>query len=98
VWKGSGNNPSKVGPIVEENTYRGLVLGFRRFHLSRGFVGLKYVRGPHLSSRPFSLNALDRFWARYPAHCGLPNFRLYPPGDCSRTGNLVANVFRDIHR
>jgi hypothetical protein len=33
------------------------------------------------------------FWARYPAHCGLPDFRLYPPGDCSRAGNLVANIF-----
>jgi hypothetical protein len=93
VWKGSGDNPSKVGPIVVENTYRGLVLGFRRLHLPRSFVGLESIRGPQLSSRPLSLDTLDRFWARYPAHCGLPDFRLYPPGDCSRAGNLVAYLF-----
>jgi hypothetical protein len=46
VRKGSGDNPSKARPIVVENTYRGLVLGFCRLHLPRGFVGLKYVRGP----------------------------------------------------
>jgi hypothetical protein len=55
-------------------------------------MGLKSVRGPQLSSRPFSLDTLDRFQARYPAHCGLPDFRLYPPGDCSRAGNLVFNL------
>jgi hypothetical protein len=96
--KGSGDNPSKAGPIVVENTYRGLVLGFRRLHLPRSFVGLESIRGPQLSSGPLSFDTLDRFQARYPAHCGLPNFRLYPPGDCSRAGNLVAYLFRDIHR
>ena len=45
--KGSRDNPSKAGPIVVENTYRGLVLGFRRLHLPWGFMGLKSVRGPH---------------------------------------------------
>jgi hypothetical protein len=98
VRKGSGDNPSKAGPIVVENTYRGLVLGFRRFHLPWGFVSLESVRGSQFSFRPFSLDTLDRFQARYPAHCGLPDFRLYPPSDCSRVGNLVANIFRDIHR
>jgi hypothetical protein len=93
VWKGSGDNPSKARPIVVENTYRGCVLGFCHLHLPQGFVGLKSIRGPQLSSGPFSLDTLDRFWARYPAHCGLLDFRLYPPGDCSRTGNLVANLF-----
>jgi hypothetical protein len=81
-----------------ENRYRGLVLGFRRFHLPWGFVGLKSIQGPQLSFRTFSLDTLDRFRARYLAHCGLPEFRLYLPGDCSHAGNLVANIFRDIHR
>jgi hypothetical protein len=63
MWKGSGDNPSKAGPSVVENTYRGLVLGFRRLYLPRGFMGLESIRGPQLSSRPFSLNTLDRFWA-----------------------------------
>jgi hypothetical protein len=98
MLKGSGDNPSKAGPIIVENTYRGLVLGFRRFHFPRSFVGLESARGPKLSSRPLAFNTIDRFWARYPAHCGLPNLRLYPPGDCSRAGNLVAYPFRDIHR
>jgi len=93
VWKGSGDNPSKARPIVVENTYRGLVLGFRRLHLPRGFVGIEFFRGPQLSSRPFSLDTLDRFWDQYPAHCGLPDFQLYPPGDCLRVGNLVAYIF-----
>jgi hypothetical protein len=92
VRKGSGDNPSKDGPIVVENTYRGLVLGFRRLHFPRGFVGLESVQGPQLSSRPFALDTLDRFQARYPAHCGLPDFRLYPPSDYLRAGNLVANL------
>jgi hypothetical protein len=92
MWKGSGDNPSKAGPIVVENTYRGLVLGFCRFHFPRGFVGLESVQGPQLSSRTFSLDTLDRFRARYPAHCGLPDFQLYPPSDCSHAGNLVANI------
>jgi hypothetical protein len=96
--KGSGDNPSKVGPIVVENTYRGLVLGFCRLHLPRGFVGLESVLGPQLSSGTFSLDTIDRFWARYPTHCGLPDFQLYPPGDCSCIGNLVANLFMDIQR
>jgi hypothetical protein len=90
--KASGDNPSKARPIVVENTYRGLVLGFHRLHLPRGFVGLESIRGPQLSYEPFSLDTLDRFWARYSAHCGLPDFRLYSPGDCSRAGNLVANI------
>jgi hypothetical protein len=96
--KGSGDNPSKDGPIVVENTYRGLVFGFLRFHLPWGFVGLESIQGPLLSSKPFSLDTLDRFWARYLSHCGLPDFRLYPPGDCLRAGNLVAYLFRDIHK
>jgi hypothetical protein len=90
--KGRRNNPSKAGPIIVENTYRGLVLGFRRLHLPRGFVGLESVQGPQLSSGPFSLDTLDRFRARYPAHFGLLDFRLYPPGDCSHASNLVANL------
>jgi hypothetical protein len=61
--KGSGDNPSKAGPIVVENTYRGLVLGLCNLHLPRGFVGLESVRGPQLSSRPFSLDTLNSFWA-----------------------------------
>jgi hypothetical protein len=93
VWKGSGDNPSKVGPIVVENTYRGLVLGFCRLHLPQSFVDLKSIRGPQLSPGTFFLDTLDRFRDRYPAHCGLPDFRLYPLGDCLRTGNLVANCF-----
>jgi hypothetical protein len=93
VRKGSGDNPSKAGPIIVENTYRGLVLGFRQLHLPRGFMGLKSVRGLQLSSRILVFDTLDRFWDRYPAHCGLPDFRLYPPGDCSCTGNLVAYLF-----
>jgi hypothetical protein len=93
VQKGSEDNPFKAGPIVVENTYRGLVLGFRRLHLPRGFVGLEFIRGPQLSFGPFALDTLDRFQARYPAHCSLPDFRLYPLGDCSRIGNLVANIF-----
>jgi hypothetical protein len=93
MQKGSEDNPSKAGPIVVENTYRGLVLGFRRLHLPQSFMGLESIQGPQLSSRTFALNTLDRFRARYLAHCGLPNFRLYPPGDCSRFGNLVANHF-----
>jgi hypothetical protein len=63
VWKGSGDNPSKVGPIVVENTYRGIVLGFRRLHLPRGFMGIESIRGPQLSSGPFSLDTLDGFRA-----------------------------------
>jgi hypothetical protein len=63
MQKGSGDNPSKVGPIVVENTYRGLVLGFRRFHFPRGFMGLESVRGPQLSSGPFSLDTLEIFQA-----------------------------------
>jgi hypothetical protein len=35
MQKGSEDNPSKAGPIVMENTYRGLVLGFHRLHLPR---------------------------------------------------------------
>jgi hypothetical protein len=64
--KGSGDNPSKVGPIVVENTYKGFVLGFRRLHFPWGFVGLESVRGPsclsdHFLSIPltgFGLNTL----------------------------------------
>jgi hypothetical protein len=61
--KGSGDNPSKAGPIVVENTYRGLVLGFRRLHLPRGFMGLESIRCPQLSSKPSTLDTLDRFQA-----------------------------------
>ena len=93
MWKGSGDNPSKVGPIVVENTYRGLILGFRRLHFPWIFMGLESVRGPQLSSRPLAFDTLDRFWARYPVHCGLPEFRLYPPGDYSRAGKIVADLF-----
>jgi hypothetical protein len=93
VRKGSGDNPSKAGPIVVENTNRGLVLGFRQLHLPRGFVDLESIQGPQLSSEPLSLDTLDRFWDQYPAYCGLPDFRLYPPSDCSRTSNLVAYIF-----
>jgi hypothetical protein len=64
VRKGREDNPSKAGPIIVENTYRGLVLGFRRLHLPWGFVGLESVRGPHLSSRTLSFDTLDRFRAR----------------------------------
>jgi hypothetical protein len=61
VQKGSGDNPSKAGPIVVENTYRGLVLGFHRLHFPWGFMGLESIRGPQLSFGPFSLDTLDRF-------------------------------------
>jgi hypothetical protein len=61
--KGSGDNPSKAEPSVVENTYRGLVLGFCRLHLPRGFMGLESVRSPQLSSGPFSLDTVDRFQA-----------------------------------
>jgi hypothetical protein len=98
VWEGSGDNLSKARPIVVENTYRGLVLGFRRLHFPWGFVGIESVQVPQLSSGPFSLDTLDRFRAQYPAHCGLPDFQLYRPGDYLLVGNLVANLFRDIHR
>jgi hypothetical protein len=84
VRKGSGDNPSKAGPSVVENTYRGFVLGFHHLHLPRGFVDLESIRGPQLSSGPFALDTLDMFRASYPAHCGLPDYRLYPLGDCSR--------------
>jgi hypothetical protein len=93
VRKGSGDNPSKVEPIVVENTYRGLVLGFCRLHFPWSFVGLESIQGPQLSSVPLAFDTLDRFRARYPAHCGLPDCQLYPPGDCSSTGNLVAYLF-----
>jgi hypothetical protein len=93
MQKGSGDNPSKAGPIIVENTYRGLVLGFRRLHFPWSFMGLKSIRGPQLSSGPLALDTLNRFRARYPSHCGLPDFRLYPPGDCSRASNLVAYIF-----
>jgi hypothetical protein len=74
VQKGSGDNSSKSRPIVVENTYRDLVLGFHQFHLPRGFVGLESIRGPQSSSGPFSFDTLENFWAKYPAHCGLPDF------------------------
>jgi hypothetical protein len=61
-------------------------------------MGLESVQGPHFSSETIALDTLDRFQARYLAHCGLPDFRLYPPGECLRAGNIVANIFRDIHR
>ena len=93
MWKGSGDNPSKAGPIVLENTYRGLVLGFRRLHLPWSFVGLESVRGPQLSSGPLAFDTLNRFWACYISHCGPLDCRLYPPGDCLRAGKLVANIF-----
>jgi hypothetical protein len=93
VQKASGDNPSKARPIVVENTYRGLVLGFRRLHLPPGFMGLESIRVPQFSSGPLSFDTLDRFQSRYPTHCGLPDFQLYPPGDCSRVGNLVAYLF-----
>jgi hypothetical protein len=92
VRKGGVDNHCKARPIVVENTYRGLVVGFHRLHLPRGFVGLESIRGPQLYSEPFSLDTLDRFRARYPAHFGLPEFRLYLPGDCSHAGNLVVNL------
>jgi hypothetical protein len=90
MQKGSGDNPSKAGPIVVENTYRGLVLGFRRLHFPWSFMGLESIRGPQLSSRPLAFDTIDKFWAQYLAHCGLPDFRLYLTGDCLRAGNLVA--------
>jgi hypothetical protein len=93
VQKGSRDNPSKDGPIIVENTYRGLVLGFLRLHLPQGFVGLESVQGPQFSSKPLAFDTLDKFQARYPAHCGLPDFQLYLPGDCSRAGNLGAYIF-----
>jgi hypothetical protein len=65
MWKGSRDNPSKAGPIVVENTYRGLVLGFHRLHFPRGFVGLESIQGPQLSSKPLAFDTLDRFRARY---------------------------------
>jgi hypothetical protein len=93
MQKGSRDNPSKAGPIVVENTYRGLVLGFRRLHLPWSFMGLESIQGPQLSYEPLSFDTLDRFRARYPSHCGLPDCQLYPPGDCSHAGNLVAYIF-----
>jgi hypothetical protein len=63
VHNGSGDNPSKAGLIIVENTYRGLVLGFYRLHLPWGFMGLESIQGPQLSSVPFSLDTLDRFRA-----------------------------------
>jgi hypothetical protein len=61
-------------------------------------MGLESIRGPYFSSGPLSFDTLDRFQERYPAHYGLPDFRLYPLGDCSHAGNLVAYLFRDIHK
>jgi hypothetical protein len=74
MWKGNEDNPSKAGPIVVENTYRGLVLGFHRLHLPQSFVGLESVQGHQLYSEPLAFDTLDKFWARYPAHCGLPDY------------------------
>jgi hypothetical protein len=76
--KGSRDNPSKAGPIVVENTYRGLVLGFRRLHLPQGFVGLESIRGPQLSSRPLSFDTLDRF------RLDTLLIVVYPTFDCTR--------------
>jgi hypothetical protein len=56
-------------------------------------VGLESVRGPHFSSGTLAFDTLDRLQARYPAHCGLPDFRLYPPSDCLCAHNLVAYIF-----
>jgi hypothetical protein len=90
--KGSGDNPSKVGPIIVENTYRWLVLGFSRLHLPQSFVGLESIRDPQLSSGPLALDTLDRFQDRYPAHCVLLDFRLYLPSDC-----FVGSQFNFFH-
>jgi hypothetical protein len=56
-------------------------------------MGLESVRGPQLSFEPLAFDTLDKFRARYLAHCGLPDCRLYPPSDCSRAVNLVAYLF-----
>jgi hypothetical protein len=53
-------------------------------------MGLESIQGPQSPSGKISFNTLDRFRASYPAHCGPPDYRLYPPGSCSRVGNLVA--------
>jgi hypothetical protein len=77
VQKGSGDNPSKVEPIVVENTYRGLVLGFHRLHLPRSFLGLKSIRGPQLSFGALSFYTLAGF--------GLNTLLIvvYPAVDCT---------------
>jgi hypothetical protein len=74
VQKGSGYNPSKVEPRVVGNTYRGLVLGFRRLHLPWSFVGLESILGPQLSSRALIFDTFDRFRDLYPTHCGPPDY------------------------
>jgi hypothetical protein len=63
VRKGSRDNPSKAGPSIVGNAYRGLVLGFRRLHLPLSFVGLESVKGPQLYSGALAFDTLDRFRA-----------------------------------
>jgi hypothetical protein len=50
------------------------------------------VQGPQSSFGTLSFDTHDRFRACYPAHCGPPDYRLYPPGDCSRASNLVSFI------
>jgi hypothetical protein len=55
-------------------------------------VDLESFRDPQLSSGPLSFDTLGRFQTCYPAHCGPPDCRLYPPSDCLRDGNLVSFI------
>jgi hypothetical protein len=55
-------------------------------------VDLEYIRYPQFSSGPLAFDTLGRFQTCYPAHCGPPDCRLYPPGDFSRDGNLVSFI------
>jgi hypothetical protein len=61
-------------------------------------MGLESVRGPQSSSETLALDTLDRFQARYPAHCGLPT------ADCTRLivvhvpANYLPIFYRDLHR
>jgi hypothetical protein len=55
-------------------------------------VDLESIRDPQLSSIPLSFDTLGRFRNFFPAHCDLPDYRLYPPGDCLQDGNLVAFI------
>jgi hypothetical protein len=60
------------------------------------FHGALWISNPFevLSCLPDHLLPIPSvgFGLSYLAHCGPPDCRLYPPGDCSRSGNLVAFI------